>query len=673
MPPAKKPSLAADKVASSSSSQLSGRTSKRGASGAKSSHRSSATSQRGGSGSQRSVKKTKSPSTKLDASAPVMATVAEEGGGDGPSPPSVAAEAIQTAQELRVEQEATLAAMTALGARLSASENKHTLERQLGQVLSELEQKSASDLIRMWDQNGDMEVSRTEFRLVLRSKLSLKASNVEINELFDKFDIDSGGSLDAQELKNTIKTLADATRDEHAQGIADRKKVEAMKARTGLLAKCIESAKQAEAMVLKLDEFMHTPPLDARLGRVLVANMNGGTTLDEIAARWQEQAGERASSTAEEGSGEAGSVGTRLGRAAFQQLIRRYKNIGDLRIDGSSTEIGDQIDRLFDALMSSLGGSTAVGEELTVAIRQSLEMVTAAAASQDEQTSKLAQEVAAVRAEAASAQQALVAFDAETKAVEEAAVAEVRRAAEEAKEAKGEARLRAQKEKTAAAAAGAAAAEAKGQRMEDVRDKLRRDLEKQKRAQALARGEKVSTRDLMSGVSTIPPASVTPRGTSSGPEAPRRGSTIIDPRAFPAYMQQNRAASAPTESKTSSVAGLWRTLVGATLSSMASSLEGALEDETNAKLRELFDKLDLDGGGTLTIDELQKAIEASGKKISDEKLAMMMKAADHECALTAGPVLCTQCTRPRTRVCMCVPVLQRGSRLVHPLVCARRC
>ena len=63
-------------------------------------------------------------------------------------------------------------------------------------------------------------------------------------------------------------------------------------------------------------------------------------------------------------------------------------------------------------------------------------------------------------------------------------------------------------------------------------------------------------------------------------------------------------------------------------------LEGALSSD--AKLRELFDKLDLDHGGTLSAYELKVAIEATGRTMSVEK---MLSAADGECVplSDAGP------------------------------------
>ena len=85
---------------------------------------------------------------------------------------------------------------------------------------------------------------------------------------------------------------------------------------------------------------------------------------------------------------------------------------------------------------------------------------------------------------------------------------------------------------------------------------------------------------------------------------------------------------------------LWRNLAGAHLLDMSSSLTGALSDASNTKLRELFDKLDLDHGGTLTVDELQKAIEATGKSVSEAKVSTMLGAADDECVrVTALPLL----------------------------------
>ena len=61
---------------------------------------------------------------------------------------------------------------------------------------------------------------------------------------------------------------------------------------------------------------------------------------------------------------------------------------------------------------------------------------------------------------------------------------------------------------------------------------------------------------------------------------------------------------------------------------MASSLEAALA--CDAKLRRLFDRIDVDLGGTIDQQELHNALKAAGKAISTEAVAEMFRAADYD-------------------------------------------
>ena len=74
---------------------------------------------------------------------------------------------------------------------------------------------------------------------------------------------------------------------------------------------------------------------------------------------------------------------------------------------------------------------------------------------------------------------------------------------------------------------------------------------------------------------------------------------------------------------------VWQEFAASHLADMASSLDGVLSGN-DEKLRQLFDKIDLDSGGTIDSAELQKALETVGKRLSDEAVAAMMRAADED-------------------------------------------
>lgn len=79
--------------------------------------------------------------------------------------------------------------------------------------------------------------------------------------------------------------------------------------------------------------------------------------------------------------------------------------------------------------------------------------------------------------------------------------------------------------------------------------------------------------------------------------------------------------------------GLWRDIAGEHLSQMASSLEGAVAQQEagdDDKLRRLFEKIDLDAGGTISVSELQAAIRGAGKTLTEEQVEQMLKVADED-------------------------------------------
>ena len=73
---------------------------------------------------------------------------------------------------------------------------------------------------------------------------------------------------------------------------------------------------------------------------------------------------------------------------------------------------------------------------------------------------------------------------------------------------------------------------------------------------------------------------------------------------------------------------VWQSFAAEKLSQMASSLAAALA--TDAKLRELFNKIDLDLGGTIDQSELYNALQAAGKNVKPETVAEMFNAADYD-------------------------------------------
>ena len=76
------------------------------------------------------------------------------------------------------------------------------VEVDLGHLLIKLEKLKVKveHQINEWDKTGDGRVSKGEFRLDVR-KLGLENSLDEVDQLFDKYDRDKGGTLDLDEVR----------------------------------------------------------------------------------------------------------------------------------------------------------------------------------------------------------------------------------------------------------------------------------------------------------------------------------------------------------------------------------------------------------------------------------------------------------------------------------------
>ena len=73
---------------------------------------------------------------------------------------------------------------------------------------------------------------------------------------------------------------------------------------------------------------------------------------------------------------------------------------------------------------------------------------------------------------------------------------------------------------------------------------------------------------------------------------------------------------------------IWKSFAAQRLAEMASSLEAALAADN--KLRDLFNKIDADLGGSIDESELHEALVAAGKKVTPEFVKEMFHAADYD-------------------------------------------
>ena len=100
---------------------------------------------------------------------------------------------------------------------------------------------------------------------------------------------------------------------------------------------------------------------------------------------------------------------------------------------------------------------------------------------------------------------------------------------------------------------------------------------------------------------------------------------LEEPEAERAPVENKESAALPAMA-TAKAVSVWKETVADGLAEMGSSLQGALLCDT--KLRAIFDKIDLDRGGTIDRTELRAALSRAGKSLSDEQIEVMMKTAD---------------------------------------------
>jgi Ca2+-binding EF-hand superfamily protein len=130
-----------------------------------------------------------------------------------------------------------------------ASLDPSNQERKLSQMMgAAIVQKNATpmDLVRAWDQKHKGCVNKIEFRQGIRKGLGLKAENRDIDAVFDEFDDDGGGTLDAPELKEALKAMQDAAAEAIAMEATHATKQAEARIRLGRFERVMSVTKDAE-------------------------------------------------------------------------------------------------------------------------------------------------------------------------------------------------------------------------------------------------------------------------------------------------------------------------------------------------------------------------------------------------------------------------------------------
>ena len=109
-----------------------------------------------------------------------------------------------------------------------------------------------------------------EFRTVVRTNLSVKADNKEIDSYFGSLDGDSSGSLDLVELKNALKSLQDAEVQAASDAAHLRERAEAVQKKADAVKEVAEATLLVEDADKRLVALRSTAAIDAKIGEIIL-------------------------------------------------------------------------------------------------------------------------------------------------------------------------------------------------------------------------------------------------------------------------------------------------------------------------------------------------------------------------------------------------------------------
>ena len=176
----------------------------------------------------------------------------------------------KTATELATlekEQGAKRAAMEATATQLEASRDS-TLKLKLGHAIARRNISTAA-LMRLWDANGDGNLTKEEFMQALKRSLKIEADIKEMSELFDSFDDDRGGSVTINELQPAVARLHEDCRDEALKEKLSRLKVAVYDLELAKLKDCLDVAQEWESILKQRSELKSRHTVVENLGMLL--------------------------------------------------------------------------------------------------------------------------------------------------------------------------------------------------------------------------------------------------------------------------------------------------------------------------------------------------------------------------------------------------------------------
>mmetsp|Transcript_49027 Transcript_49027/g.127984 ORF Transcript_49027/g.127984 Transcript_49027/m.127984 type:complete len:545 (+) Transcript_49027:159-1793(+) len=184
---------------------------------------------------------------------------------------SVSTEELFTAAALQEQAEQILDQASSI--EKTAASAASSLELKLGRELSK-QTMTVPEMIRKWDANGDGEISKIEFRQVVRNILKIKADNKEVDELFDRLDGDGGGSLDPKEMAIALKLFQDNVASAEADESAQQRLAVELRGEAALLLECAKVTADLEsylARIMALRDGVYEGSLESQVCAMIVS------------------------------------------------------------------------------------------------------------------------------------------------------------------------------------------------------------------------------------------------------------------------------------------------------------------------------------------------------------------------------------------------------------------
>ena len=232
-------------------------------------------------------------------------------------------------------------------------DKQESLSRKLGEAIMSRGITTAQ-LLKEWDKDGDGELTKIEFKQAVRLSLALKASNEQIDAIFDMLDTDADGSIQIDfEVRPAIKKIHDDARKAGELEKRGAGQLELFTSQIEQLDKAEEAAKTWEELAAQANDMRRNAPLDIRFGLIIEKKLGEGTTKTDILQKW--------------GADAKGTVN----QEEFKKYPLQLKSIGEFHPSGDMNDIKQELDNWYDVLLDATGGPKEDGRlDLPAAMEQ---------------------------------------------------------------------------------------------------------------------------------------------------------------------------------------------------------------------------------------------------------------------------------------------------------------